>query len=81
MWWDMIVLYDILSFLYEFLIIGSRLSMFATRPAVKDRNEVTQIKYFFHDSFTVRQIRTRDSLASFQASQLYAKAPNRWFAD
>lgn len=36
---------------------------FAARSA-KDRNEVAQIKYFFHDSFTARQIRVRDRLAS-----------------
>lgn len=36
---------------------------FAARPA-EDRNEVAQIKYFFHDSFTARQIRARDPLAT-----------------
>lgn len=33
--------------------------------AVEDRNEVAQIKYFFHDSFTTRQIRVRDPLVSY----------------
>lgn len=52
---------DISSLYIEFLITGLRVS---ARPAVEDRNEVTQIKYFFHDSFTTRQIRARDPLAS-----------------